>query len=446
MSLRLRMLKYTADPNQSLRGAYMVAETEMKQMLAEKDLLHSMKAEKELELWRRMKTTMEQGNGNANSPSVLALLSQIKMVVAEEENSLSKYRLDGNQGNPLQNFITPPQNFSTSFYQASQLKEVPNPYPPIDSRVTKVKDTHLPGPPFGPSRNQPGNQLPYNVQGQWQAGNYQGENKSSAGPSYQCPKPAYENSDWRANSGPRIFDPSKSLNPYINGSRMHRYSSDNPLCFKCGISGHKSMDQQCTSSPLSQGEQLYLKQMIYDDIQKLRAPGPAVSQSNMAHTEFIQNAWYDDLQDTLPPSVNSFMSKEKKEEKTKLESKNCQSSLSSYQGTVRVELEDKTLKDVELSSLIDIAGIKRRCVRHKRPTVENNVEEIPQKDIPPSSTYIAADGRKKLTPKRKGLSKKKGFSSNCRNDRRTRGRHAKSAHGDKYDTAVATTDADITIV
>lgn len=115
-------------------------------MLAEKDLLHSMKAEKELELWRRMKTTMEQSNGNANSQSVLALLSRIKMVVAEEEDPLSKYRLDGNQSNPSQNLVTPSQNFSTSSYQASLLKEVQNPYPPpVDPRVTEVKDAHLGG-------------------------------------------------------------------------------------------------------------------------------------------------------------------------------------------------------------------------------------------------------------------------------------------------------------
>lgn len=34
-----------------------MAEAEMKQMGAEKDLLHSLKAEKELELWKRVKTT-----------------------------------------------------------------------------------------------------------------------------------------------------------------------------------------------------------------------------------------------------------------------------------------------------------------------------------------------------------------------------------------------------
>ena len=132
MSLRLRMLRYTADPRRSLKGAYMMTEAEMKQMGAEKDLLHSLKAEKELELWRRVKTTMEQSNGNANSPSVLALLSQIRMVVAEEEDPFSKFKLDNNPANSHQSFVPSSQNFSTSSYQAGQLREIQNPNPPVE--------------------------------------------------------------------------------------------------------------------------------------------------------------------------------------------------------------------------------------------------------------------------------------------------------------------------
>lgn len=407
MQLRLRMLRYVANPNRSLRGAYMVAEVETKQMLAEKDLLYNMKSEKKLELWRRMKTTMKQSNGNTNSSSVLALLSQIKMVVAEEEDPLSKFKLDNNPSSSSQSMTIISPNVSTSSYQAGQLREVQNPNPPVDPRVTEIKDFLPSGPPGLPSRNQ-SNSQPFSTQSQWQGGNYQGGNKSGSG-YYQRPKPPYDSPDWRANSGPRIFDPSKSLNPYINGSRVHRYSSDNPLCFKCGIPGHKSMDQQCTSPSLSYGEQLYLKQMIFDDIQKLRGPGPTVAQSNMARAEFIQDAEYDDPQDILPLSVGPFVPDGKGKEKARpdLRPENCEPSVSSYQGTVRVELEDGTLKDVELSSLIDITGIKRRRMRPEKPTVEDDIEEFPQRDILPSNTYTTADGRKKLSSKGKGLGKKK---------------------------------------
>lgn len=103
-------------------------------------------------------------------------------------------------------------------------------------------------------------------QSQWQARNYQKEKKSGVGLFYQCPKPAYQNPNWRANSGSTIIDISKSLNVYINRSKIHRYSNNNFFCFRCEISNHKSMDQQCTNLSLLQGEQFYFKQMIYDNI------------------------------------------------------------------------------------------------------------------------------------------------------------------------------------
>lgn len=53
-------------------------------MDAETDFLRSMKGAKELELWRSMRTTTDQNNGNPNAPSVQAILSQIELVFAEE--------------------------------------------------------------------------------------------------------------------------------------------------------------------------------------------------------------------------------------------------------------------------------------------------------------------------------------------------------------------------
>ena len=108
------------------------------------------------------------------------------------------------------------------------------------------------------------------------------------------------------------------------------------------------------------------------------------------------------------PLITYSAADKKGKEKAEPEPDNSHSSISSCQGTVRVELEDGTLQNVELSSLIDIAGIKRRRVRPERATVEDDVEEIPGRNIPPlSNAYTAADGRKKLTPKGKGLGKKK---------------------------------------
>lgn len=81
--LRLLMLKYVADPKRSLKGAYMMAEGEWKQLEAEKDLMRNMKAAKELELWRRMKLTIEENGRNVNSPLVQASLSRIQLLIAD---------------------------------------------------------------------------------------------------------------------------------------------------------------------------------------------------------------------------------------------------------------------------------------------------------------------------------------------------------------------------
>lgn len=94
---------------------------------------------------------------------------------------------------------------------------------------------------------------------------------------------------------------------------------------------------------------------------------------------------------------------------------------------------------MELSSLIDIASIKKRYIRPEKPTVEDDIEKIPQRDIFPSNTYTAANEPKKLTSKEKSLSKKKkGFSSDCRDDKGIRSQYAKSVYKNKRGAAIAT--------
>lgn len=131
MQLRLRVLKYSVDPNRSLKGAYTITEVEVKQMLAERDLLRGMKASKELELWRSMRTTIDENHGNANSPSAQAILSQINLVAADEKDPLEKFR--------LQNLRTP-SSPTIPFGQTLPPKEVYLPNVPIDHRITEIRD------------------------------------------------------------------------------------------------------------------------------------------------------------------------------------------------------------------------------------------------------------------------------------------------------------------
>lgn len=48
--LKLRMLRFIADPSRSSKGSYMLAEAKVRHMSADRKLLHNMKATKELEL------------------------------------------------------------------------------------------------------------------------------------------------------------------------------------------------------------------------------------------------------------------------------------------------------------------------------------------------------------------------------------------------------------
>lgn len=91
--------------------------------------------------------------------------------------------------------------------------------------------------------------------------------------------------------------------------------------------------------------------------------------------------------------------------KSKENQEDDQSSITSYQGKVQVELEDGTLEDLDLSSYVDVAGIKQRRMQAEKPGEEE--QQKASKDKSSSNIYTAADERKKITPKGKGVGKKK---------------------------------------
>ncbi|MCJ1264263.1 hypothetical protein MMC22_004134 [Lobaria immixta] len=207
---------------------------------------------------------------------------------------------------------------------------------------------------------------------------------------HQESKPSYGTQELKPGSRP-------------SGEQFRQYQGNNPLCFKCGEPGHKSLDQACTKPSLSYPEQTYLKDMIFNEIQKSKDLKPAV-QSNVAHIDLVQDMDYDPYsvltlpgQEPLHGTLNKGKSKENQEDD--------QLSITSHQGKVQVELEDGTLEDLDLSSYVDVAGIKRRHVQAEKPGEEEQQEVSKEKSL--SNTYTAADGRKKITPKGKGVSRKK---------------------------------------
>ncbi|KAK4506089.1 hypothetical protein PRZ48_004054 [Zasmidium cellare] len=56
------------------------------------------------------------------------------------------------------------------------------------------------------------------------------------------------------------FDPFRSLNPFINGSLVYRFVWGDPLCVRCGYTGH--LPKHCQQQPLSHVEQNYLYQLM----------------------------------------------------------------------------------------------------------------------------------------------------------------------------------------
>lgn len=100
-------------------------------MLAEKDLLRGMKAAKELELWRSMKVTIDQNHGNTNSPSVQAILSQIKLVAADDEDPLEQLK--------LQKLGASSGTVSVPYHPILPPRETRIPNAPVDHQITKIK-------------------------------------------------------------------------------------------------------------------------------------------------------------------------------------------------------------------------------------------------------------------------------------------------------------------
>lgn len=153
-----------------------MAEGELKQMEAERDLLHGMKNAKELELWRSMKATMEQNNGNLNIPSVQAIFLQIKLVVAEQKDPLNRYKLNTSRSTPY--------HFTSPATEVTVL---------IDHRITEVKDTQPAQKEFSSETT-----AQYNVPVP-QNKRYQGTDRPYYNNSRM--RPAYGSSDWRSNAG-----------------------------------------------------------------------------------------------------------------------------------------------------------------------------------------------------------------------------------------------------
>ncbi|CAK3977426.1 CTD kinase subunit beta [Lecanosticta acicola] len=67
------------------------------------------------------------------------------------------------------------------------------------------------------------------------------------------------------------FDPSRSQNPFVNGSRLYRFVWGNPLCVQCGELGHLPRDKKCASPPLSKQEHDFLYDLVREEQNRNKA-------------------------------------------------------------------------------------------------------------------------------------------------------------------------------
>lgn len=66
------------------------------------------------------------------------------------------------------------------------------------------------------------------------------------------------------------WDPSHSLNPFVNGSMEYRYRPDNQLCHSCGNTGHRKDECQDMSKHIGKAEQSFLSSLTRYQVEKSR--------------------------------------------------------------------------------------------------------------------------------------------------------------------------------
>ena len=216
-TLRLRMLRHVGESTtRSLRSAYLQAGKEIKYLKAEKEQLSEMKKDAELAILRRLKDGFLSANtSNPYIPqNVQQLLHQLRDVTKDEPTQFEKYQVPTITEAPYQSREALPGS--------RPLREIGVPNTINDQeRVTEVTERTIVKP-----------RTTTNVPRRYQQ-----------------------------NAANVDFDPAKSLNPYVNGSKKFRYTPGNPLCFRCGTPGHRS--DACTGVQLSPPEQEVCRSIVF---------------------------------------------------------------------------------------------------------------------------------------------------------------------------------------
>lgn len=80
-------------------------------------------------------------------------------------------------------------------------------------------------------------------------------------------------------SGPALFNPGTSRNPFVNSSAQYVYQWGNLLCYKCGTPGHTS--PECNSNaPVSQAKSTHLRNLYQRPAPNRKFDFPIPSQAH----------------------------------------------------------------------------------------------------------------------------------------------------------------------
>ena len=250
--LSIRLLRYTADPSRSLRGATNLAQAEARQLKAEEQRANQLREKREFELLKDLRDNLIRSNGitKSNTQTVQSILTQLHQMSPD-----IPIGIDIKHG-----------NYVPSINSGDRVTDVT--YTSQDARVLKPTSNNRQNRLGGRGQIQSQAHVVFPPSPEYAlpplpaATKIPEANPPPALPPSSLPPPSIRNPGQRnfGNYGlDPNYDPKTSSNPYVNGKTTHTVTFRNPICFNCGTPGHKSFE--CDKAPLSRNEKEVIKNL-----------------------------------------------------------------------------------------------------------------------------------------------------------------------------------------